>query len=99
MLSLLLVVAVAATASSLSIYFDSASHPFYGWWSGGPFGWFFFIPIFFVAFFALRFLWWGPWAGGGRYYQEDSAMQVLRGRFARGEIAREQFEQMRKDLE
>jgi uncharacterized membrane protein len=48
----------------------------------------------------LRFFFWGWWGGGrGWYYGGDSAMQVLRERFARGEITQAQFEQMRKDLQ
>jgi len=34
----------------------------------------------------------------GGITREDSAMRVLRERFARGELTKEQFEQMRKDL-
>jgi putative membrane protein len=94
----LILVVLAVTAIGVSLYLRPASPPYYGWWSGGPFGWFFFIPLFFVAFFALRFLWWGTWGAGGWYHQEDSAVQVLRERFARGEITKEQLEQMRKDM-
>jgi Short C-terminal domain len=57
---------------------------------------FFFIPVFFVAFFVFRFSWWGC---RGWYFHEDSATVMLRERFARGELTREQFEQMRKDLQ
>ena len=73
----------------------------YGWWSGGPFfGWFFFIPLIFIAFFAFRFFLWRPWGWGrGWYYYDDPAMETLRQRFARGEITKEQYEQMAKDLE
>ena len=60
------------------------------------FGWVLFI---FVGFFVLRFFSWGWWGGPGWYYGEDSAAQVLRERFARGEITQAQFEQMRKDLQ
>jgi len=87
------VVAVGA-----SLYWHATAPQAYGWWQWAPFGWFFFIPLFFVAFFALRFFWWGPWGGRGWYHHEDSAMLVLRERFARGEVTKEQFEQMRKDL-
>ncbi len=51
-----------------------------------------------MGFFLLRFFWWGWWGGRGWSYGGDSAMQVLRERFARGELTKEQFEQMRKDL-
>src|SRR5580700_9088017 len=94
----LVVAAFVATAIGASLYFGGGPVQGYGWWPWAPFGWFFFIPLLFAAFFVLRFFFWGWW-GGPRYYGEDSAMQVLRERFARGEITREQLEQMRKDLQ
>jgi len=92
-----LVVAFAAIAIGASFYFRSAP-PQVFWWPWAPFGWFFFIPLFFAGFFVLRFFFWGWWGGRGWYYHGDTATQVLRERFARGEITKEQFEQMRKDL-
>jgi len=94
----LAVAVVAAVTVGASLYFNAASTSYYGWWPWASFGWFVFIPLLFVGFFALRFLWWGWWGGGGWYNRGDSAMQVLRERFARGELTKEQFEQMRKDL-
>ncbi len=43
----------------------------------------------------VRWLWFqrGPAARG-----EDSALEILRRRYARGEITREEFENMRRDL-
>jgi putative membrane protein len=47
----------------------------------------------------------GGCCGGGHYgryssYQNrDDALSILRQRYARGEISREQFEQMRKDID
>jgi putative membrane protein len=96
----LVIAALVATAIGASLYFNAGPVQDYGWWPWAPFGWFFFIPLVFVAFFVLRFFFWGWWGGGrGWYYGEDSAMQVLRERFARGEITQAQFEQMRKDLQ
>jgi putative membrane protein len=96
----LVVAALVATAIGASVYFNAGPVQSYGfWWPWAPFGWFFFIPLLFVAFFVLRFFLWGWWGGRGWYYGEDSAMQVLRERFARGEITQAQYEQMRKDLQ
>jgi uncharacterized membrane protein len=72
---------------------------------------FFFFPfgflIFFVIFFVVRGLFWGwgwGWRGGysrgywrGQGYYGD-ATEILRQRYARGEINKDQFEQMMRDL-
>jgi putative membrane protein len=78
-----------------------------GWYAGGPFFFFpfgFFIFIL-IAFFAFRFLFWG-WGGGwrrgyshGGWDGWGTPLEILRRRYARGEITKEQFEQMKKDLE
>jgi len=94
----LVVAALVATAIGASLYFNAGPVQGYGWWPWAPFGWFFFIPLVFATFFVLRFFLWGWWGGRG-YYGEDSARQILRERFARGEITKEQLEQMRKDLQ
>jgi len=79
----------------------SITQPWFGWWF--PFGWFFFIPIFFIILFAFRsFFWGGSWWGRGSYYDgrnHDPAHEILRERFARGEITKEQYEEMVRDLE
>jgi len=75
------------------------AYPWYGWWF--PFPWFFIFPVIFFAFFALRWIFGGGWGGGGRWYYNqynDRAVEILKERFARGELTQEQFEQMAKDL-
>jgi putative membrane protein len=58
----------------------------------------------------LFFLWilswvfgWGWWGSRGyryrRWYRYDDAYQILRERYAKGEITKEQFEQMMRDLQ
>lgn len=76
-----------------------ASPPWSGWWF--PFGWFFIIPVFFLVFFAFRWFFWGGWwwGRGSRYgWGYDPALEILRERFARGEVTKEQYEQMKEDL-
>ena len=99
--------AVAALFIGASLYFHGAPpQPYYGDWYWFPFGGlFFFLPVLFLGFFAFRFFWWGScgW-GSGRYsgwyqYPEDQAIETIRQRFARGEITKEQFEQLKKELE
>lgn len=75
----------------------SATYPWLWWF---PFGWFIFIPVFFLIFFAVRWYFWGGWWWGrGWYYGYDPALDTLRQRFAKGEITKEQYDQMRRDLE
>jgi putative membrane protein len=75
------------------------------WFPFGFFGAFF---IFFLLFALVRWIFfpwggWGWWGGRGyyrrRYYYDDPALQVLRERYARGEITKEQFDQMMRDLQ
>jgi len=97
-------VVIAAAIASLAIF----ALPFEGPPSAGNhpysffFGWWFFVPLLFFAFFLFFFSRWWGWGWGYRrgYYQYyDPALETLRGRFARGEITREQYDQMRRDLE
>ena len=43
----------------------------------------------------------GPWGHNDHYYsneEKETAMEILRRRYAKGEITKEQFDQMKKDL-
>jgi uncharacterized membrane protein len=65
-----------------------------------PFG--FLIFILFI-FFVFRFAFWGWWGWGwrrrGYYGNYYDAKEILRMRYARGEITKEQFDQMMRDIE
>jgi len=75
-----------------------------GGWAG--FGWF--VPLLFliVAVVIIVYLVRGADGGRGGYRRhddapaprEDSAMRILRERYARGEIDREEFDQRKRDL-
>lgn len=78
-----------------------------GPWMMGGFGWMWLMPIFWILFLGLII--WGIVAlvrgasqprgidtGSG---QPDSALEVLRKRYARGEINKEEYEEKKKDLE
>lgn len=79
-------------------------------WTGPYFAYpFFFFPLGFfvfliVAFVVFRLIFWGwgwGWRGGYGHggWGYGNAKEILRRRYARGEITKEQFDQMRKDLD
>lgn len=69
----------------------------------GNFGWGWFMPIFMIVFWGLII--WGIVAlvrgaawGNGSSAQVDSALEVLKRRYARGEITKEEFEEKKRDI-
>jgi len=74
-------------------------YPPFGWWFFFPFGIFF---LFIILLFVSRLIFWPMGWGRRRYwygYGYGNASEIVRQRYARGEITKEQFEQMKKDLE
>ncbi len=72
-------------------------YPVWGWWFFFPFGFFF---ILIIVFLVSRLIFW-PWGWRRRYwhgYGYGDAHEILRQRYARGEITKEQFDQMNRDL-
>ncbi len=71
-----------------------------------PFGWIWVFFLFFLFFGLVRFALWGPrWWGGyyrrwnyGPYGRENEAYHILRERYARGEITKDQYDAMMRDL-
>ena len=72
-------------------------YQWFGWWFF-PFGFFFF---FIAIFFVSRLIFWPiGWGWRRRYwYGYGDAHEILRQRYARGEITKEQFDQMNRDLD
>ena len=67
-----------------------------------PFGFFRGFIFFFLFFGAFRWFFWGwGWRRGYGYYggHDDRAHRILRERYARGEITKEQLDQMMRDLD
>jgi putative membrane protein len=64
--------------------------PFHFGWPGGIF-------LILIVFLVARWFFW-PWRAVYRY-PHSSAESILKERYAKGEITREQFEQMMHDIE
>ncbi len=69
-----------------------------GWWGMGGFMGFGWIVILIAAVAVVWLLVRGPLAGGGEI-ERRSALDILKERYARGEINREEFEQKKRDLQ
>ena len=85
------------------IRFGLFSRGYYGMpmMSGG--GWLFgilgFLLLCFLGFIAVRFVFWGSMIHRSAYrLGGDNAEEILRQRYARGDINKEQFDQMLRDL-
>ena len=74
---------------------------------GGGYGMGWFSPLIMLAFwiavivgivFLIRWLVISTRSTGQRTYHEDSALEILKRRYARGEIGKEEFEEQKKDL-
>ena len=102
-LAILVVGGLAFGAARAASAPAAVGYPYYGFFPFGfiffPFGFIFF---FFIVFAVFRFLFWG-WGWGGRYrwygHYWGGPAEILKERYARGEITKEQFEQMMRDLE
>ncbi len=71
-----------------------------GWWGPFPMMWVF--PLIFLVVMLIFVFRGGGWpmCGGRRMHdREESAKEILDRRYARGEISREEYQQMKKDLE
>jgi len=54
----------------------------------------------FIVLFVARLLFWRSRRGHmRRYWRQDESVHILRERYARGEITKDQFDQMQLDLE
>ncbi len=98
---ILLAVLAFVIALTVRVFFPPATTPYHG----GRLFLFFFpfgILIFFLIVFVIARLIFRPWGWGHRraYWRHHSeAAEIVKTRYARGEITKEQFEQMMRDLE
>ncbi len=69
------------------------------WDSGAGMGWWMVIgSVWFVLFWAIVVWAVVKFAGRGDGREQPSAIEIARQRYARGELSREEFDQLRKDL-
>lgn len=79
--------------------------PYHYWWGSGM--WFF--PLFFLSVFAICLVFFlmgkrgcGPWRNQERgrdgTADGETALDILKKRYAKGEISKEEFEQIKKDI-
>ena len=100
------VLALIGTVAALGfLFFRPAVATYYPYGYGFfPFG--FLFPLFFVfaAFWVIRWVFF-PWRSGysrrywGGWSHGDPAYYILRERYARGEITKDQYDQMMRDLQ
>ena len=101
-------IAVVGLSIALSLYF--APRPLggffhYPFFFSFHFGWLGAIFLIFIVFMITRWFF-GPWRGRGgeegyysyQHQQRPDAVLIVRERYAKGEITKEQFEQMMRDL-
>lgn len=67
-----------------------------GHWFGGGFMWLFWIVIIIAIVWALKA---ATGQNSRRLTDQESALDILKKRYAQGEIDQQEFEQKRKDLE
>lgn len=88
-------IVVIGASIVLSLYLgprtQGAFFPFSFGWLGGVF-------LIFIVLWIAKWLIW-PWRGGYYYGHQHNAESILKERYAKGEITKEQFEQMMRDLE
>ena len=87
-----------ALAQERPYEWDWGTHPMWWMWGAWGFGMMFVMLVFWVLVIvgivvAIRWL-----VGQGRERRHDSALEILRQRYARGEINKEEFEAKRRDL-
>ncbi len=74
-------------------------HPMWGWWGLWGLGMMLFMFLFWALVITAIVLGVRWLVRQGRPEGSDSALEILRQRYARGEINREEFEAKRKDLQ
>jgi putative membrane protein len=97
---LLMLLALIAVLTSVSCYYPRSGHMMdywnhMSWGYGGLFMWFIFLVLIGVLIYFI--------ARGGKWMKrgtgEDSALEILKKRYAKGEITKQEYEKMKRDLD
>jgi putative membrane protein len=73
-------------------------------WGGHGMGWWIF-PLVMIVVMIIFILFMGkrggriPWCGSGEHKDSETPLDILKKRYAKGEISKEEFEAIKKDLE
>ncbi len=70
----------------------------YGWGWGMGFGWAFMVLFWIIVIAVIVFIVKAVTGGEKSRREEESAVDILKKRYARGEISKEDFDRMRDDL-
>ena len=100
MIAILAVITVTIVLSAIYLIPRPAPAGFYPYFF--PFGGIFALFWIFAIFWFVRWLIWPSWGWGyrRRYWRyRDDSYYIIRERYARGEITKDQYEQMMRDLE
>jgi putative membrane protein len=63
------------------------------------FGWLFWVIVIFLVIWAINNANRRRWYHQGPFLPQETAMDILKKRYAKGEISKEDFDRMKKDLE
>ena len=99
LVALMAIVVIVVVLAVTGAFGNPVNHPLFGFWGG-------LLLVFlvlWVGFFAVRMVFWSRamrYRGGvAGYARPDPAVMVARRRYARGEISREQYDQILNDLQ
>jgi putative membrane protein len=81
------------------MFHDAMIWPFFFWWPHGLFSLLIVVAILSLIFRRRHYYYYNhPWGWGGGTTSRSDALAILEGRYARGEIQRDEYLQKKQDL-